>query len=474
MVAFGTSGLRGLATDLLAGPGYRHAAAFAGHLLATGGVAPGAAIAVAMDRRESSPALTGQTVHAVRAAGLRPVFFGVLPTPALALHAMSQGIPAIMVTGSHIPPDRNGLKFYRPDGEIDKADEIAIAAMAAAMPEADAPPEDHLPAADMAAQDRYLERYRRFFGQEMLSGWRIGVWRHSSVAADILVALLAGLGAEVVELGASGEFVAVDTEAIDQSTAERLKAWRDLHGLDAIVSTDGDGDRPLLVDDRGAVVRGDALGVLVARHLDADVVVTPVSSNPGITSDHGFDVLRTRIGSPYVIAGMAEARDRGARRIVGFEANGGVLLGSEVRDADEGLSALPTRDSLLPLLSALALAGSGRSVSRLVETLGLPACASGRVEDFPRSEADRLLAWIAESTENMETFLSDQGRVARVETIDGTQIHLDNGCMIHLRPSGNAPEMRCYVSAADAERAEALLGFGLKQIRSFGNFDEET
>ncbi len=33
-----------------------------------------------------------------------------------------------MVTGSHIPFDRNGLKFYRPEGEISKADELAILA----------------------------------------------------------------------------------------------------------------------------------------------------------------------------------------------------------------------------------------------------------------------------------------------------------------------------------------------------------
>ncbi|MGO7770887.1 hypothetical protein ACC736_39275, partial [Rhizobium ruizarguesonis] len=36
-----------------------------------------------------------------------------------------------MVTGSHIPADRNGIKFYLPDGEIDKSDEADITALAA-------------------------------------------------------------------------------------------------------------------------------------------------------------------------------------------------------------------------------------------------------------------------------------------------------------------------------------------------------
>src|SRR3546814_7107480 len=71
---------------------------------------------------------------AVRAAGLEAECCGMLPTPALALHAITQRIPAVMVTGSHIPFDRNGLKFYRPDGEIDKLDEQAILAAGQPMP----------------------------------------------------------------------------------------------------------------------------------------------------------------------------------------------------------------------------------------------------------------------------------------------------------------------------------------------------
>ncbi len=58
--------------------------------------------------------------------GLEVVYYGVVPTPALAYVSMQDNIPCIMVTGSHIPFDRNGLKFYRPDGEITKTDEQAI------------------------------------------------------------------------------------------------------------------------------------------------------------------------------------------------------------------------------------------------------------------------------------------------------------------------------------------------------------
>ena len=187
MVAFGTSGLRGLATDLLAGPGYAHAYAFASYLRAKHAIAPGATVLVGCDRRESSPELTWQVLAALTDAGLSPVFCGILPTPALALRALEIAAPAVMVTGSHIPADRNGLKFYRADGEIDKADEIAIAAGA----QANAAWRSSgglltLPQPDGQALSAYLERYRAAFPEQILRGKQIGVYEHSSVAAEVL------------------------------------------------------------------------------------------------------------------------------------------------------------------------------------------------------------------------------------------------------------------------------------------------
>ena len=129
-VKFGTSGLRGLAVDLLDGSADTFALAFVRHLLMTGYVQSGARMFVGRDLRESSPMIAARCVKALRRAGMVAVDCGVLPTPALALYSRANRAAAIMVTGSHIPADRNGLKFYRPDGEIDKADEASIAALA--------------------------------------------------------------------------------------------------------------------------------------------------------------------------------------------------------------------------------------------------------------------------------------------------------------------------------------------------------
>ncbi len=466
MVAFGTSGLRGLAADLLAGPGYAYVWAFATYLRSSGQATPNRLILLGRDRRESSPDMAKQAISALRSAGLSPVYCGMLPTPALAHQALRIGAPAIMVTGSHIPADRNGLKFYRADGEIDKADEKAIAALAgkAAFPapaHADLRP---LPVPNTEALHRYVSRYKTAFPGPMLRGKRIGVYTHSSVAAEILADLASFLGAEVILLGSSGEFVAIDTEAIDEETATRLADWARRHRLDAIMSTDGDGDRPLLTDETGGVIRGDALGVISAIFLNADVVVTPVSSNPAIEKRLRSLVVRTKIGSPYVLAGMAAvARDHS--RVVGFEANGGLLLGSRLEVSGAPLDALPTRDSVLPMLCAFAAAfESNVPLSKLVEGLGLPICLSGRVENFPRSDSDSLMATLRSSPQRIQSFLKGIGTYSHCVDIDGLQIYLDDESMIHLRPSGNAPEMRCYVSALTAARAAELLCCGLTAI----------
>src|SRR5690606_2121409 len=88
----------------------------------------GGKVFLGRDFRYSSPAIAEDCAAAIAQFGLEAVDCGTIPTPALACHAMAAGCGAIMVTGSHIPVDRNGLKFYLPGGEISKADEAGIIA----------------------------------------------------------------------------------------------------------------------------------------------------------------------------------------------------------------------------------------------------------------------------------------------------------------------------------------------------------
>ncbi len=257
--------------------------------------------------------MSAACISAAQEIGMNVENCGPLPTPALALRAMSLKVPAIMVTGSHIPADRNGLKFYRPDGEIDKADEAGILSVLE-LDAVTASPFSAQSAVTPTAFNDYVERCISILGPQALAGRRIGVYQHSSVSRDLIVTVLQELGADAVALGRSDVFVPVDTEALRPEDVAFADAASRKYKLDALVSTDGDADRPLVADENGVFLRGDSLGLLTARFLNADAVVTPVTSNTAIELSGLFaKVYRTRVGSPYVIEGMEQAVKDGYR-----------------------------------------------------------------------------------------------------------------------------------------------------------------
>lgn len=467
---FGTSGLRGLSRDLEGSPAALYATAFARHLLNTGLATKGDPVLVGRDFRPSSPAIAAIVIGALRKAGLDPLDCGTVPTPALALLGLERQAASLMITGSHIPADRNGIKFYRPDGEIGKADEAAITEIAesiSATETIEVTPST-APDASREAETLFLARYATLLPSNALKGMRIGVYQHSTVARDLFVTILSKLGAECVPLGRSEEFIPVDTEAVSPKTIEQLCDWAPAHKLDAIVSADGDGDRPLVADETGTPLRGDLLGLVVASFLRADIVATPVTSNSGIENAGLFEVMRTRVGSPFVIAAMDEAVAKGARTVVGFEANGGTLTATPSTVNGTPLAALPTRDSFLPALAVLALAADRKQpLSAVASSFRLPVAAADRLEDFPVETSAALMAELRSSPEALAAFLAPIGMPELTSDIDGLRVTLTDGRIIHFRPSGNAPEMRCYVEAADEAAAQTLLAQGLGLIRKW-------
>lgn len=467
-VPFGTSGVRGLVSAMTDRLCFAYTTGFLEYLRSIGEFADGTPVALAGDLRPSTPRILRACAAAVRAAGGQAEFCGTVPTPALAYHALDRRIPSLMVTGSHIPADRNGIKFYRPCGEVLKEDEAGILAQIV-----DLRPQlfdaagalrvcDELPV-PLEITGRYLDRYRRFFGPDALSGMTVGVYQHSAVGRDVLVEALKALGATAIPFGRSDDFVPVDTEAIRAEDVLLAREWAKSHAVDAIVSTDGDSDRPLLADADGNWLRGDIAALLCAKWLGADCVVTPVSSNTAAELCGAFKkVTRTRIGSPYVIAAMQqEAAASPAAVVCGYEANGGVLLGSSVGNGSRSLAPLPTRDALLPILAILAGA-KGSSVKDLVAALPSRATHSDRLVDVPPQRSaemiDRLLAGTTpDRLARLEAcFGTIAGKPVAVDTTDGLRISFDRSVIIHLRASGNAPELRCYTEAPTAAAAKDL------------------
>lgn len=460
---FGTSGLRGLVSDLTDDVCARYMAAFLTHMQKLHGLQKGAVILVGQDLRKSSPRIANAVIKAGMAAGFEIENCGALPTPALGLAAMERQCPAVMVTGSHIPEDRNGLKFYRADGEIDKADEAGIlAVLQESAPLSDKP----LPPISHAALLRYRERALSILPPEALKGMRIGVYQHSSVARDFLIDILTTLKADVVPLFRADDFIPVDTEALRKEDIEIAAKSVKAHRLDGLISTDGDADRPLVADETGRFIKGDLLGLLAAEFLGADAVATPVTSISIIEKSGRFQkVYRSKVGSPFVIAAMQEAKKDGFQTIVGFEANGGVLTGS----AAKGLKALPTRDAILPILAALGLSSMrGVPLSALLKDLPQRFSASARLQNIAPQKAQAFLSALKEE-KTAAAFLPPHNQNVTLDTIDGVRFVLNNGDVVHLRASGNAPELRCYAEADSLTHAEDLCAFALYQFQKMEN-----
>jgi len=491
---FGTSGRRGEIIHLTPLEIYLNVLAELEYLqslpLGEGGVCQGDDFYIAFDLRPSSPSMALAAVEAMRDAGMKPVNCGRIPTPALTLYALAQGKGSLMVTGSHIPFNRNGYKLNTSRGELLKLHENPINARVAEVRkrlyEQDAEASRFnaegqfktdpavLPAQDDAAAAMYLDRYTDFFVGQSLAGRRILVYQHSAVGRDLLVEVLRRLGAKVVPAGRSDVFVPIDTENIEVPQLAAIQALVDGQ-YDAVVSIDGDSDRPLLLGVRAdGTLRffgGDLLGMVVAEYLHADAVVVPISCNDAIDRGDLAGVLapKTRIGSPYVIAGMEEAISQGKKVVCGWEANGGFLLGSDLPK----LKALATRDAFLPLLCAFFAAGNG-SLIDLFDRLPARFSKAALLKDFPRETSLKIIAQL--TPESVGRFFDARlgfGTLERIDRTDGVRMIFSNGDVAHVRPSGNADELRIYAVAGTQMRADAIAEAGvapggiLRQLEAF-------
>ncbi|NOH45046.1 phosphomannomutase [Vibrio cyclitrophicus] len=458
-IQFGTSGARGLVEQFTPNACAAFAHAFISSIQNQFEFKQ---VAIAIDNRPSSPAMAQACTKAVQQLGLDVVYYGVVPTPALAYVSMQDTVPCIMVTGSHIPFDRNGLKFYRPDGEITKADEQAILNAAAEFESI-----SDLPTLEVntAAGTKYMERYTSLFDSQMLAGKRIGIYEHSSAGRDLYAPLFEALGAEVIALERSDEFVPIDTEAVAESDKEKARQWSAEYGFDCILSTDGDGDRPLVADENGDWLRGDILGLLCAQEMGIEALAIPVSCNTIIEQSSAFKtVSKTKIGSPYVIAEF-DALSSQYCRIAGFEANGGFLLGSDVKINGQVLKALPTRDAVLPALMLLS-AAKHTNIAKLVSDLPQRFSHSDRIQNFA---TENSLAILAKGSKNPQALIDELGfidTVKTVDTTDGLRITLSGGDIVHLRPSGNAPELRCYAESATMAKAQSIVDSVLSKVQT--------
>ena len=220
-------------------------------------------------------------------------------------------------------------------------------------------------------------------------------------------------------------------------------------------------------------IRDSVLGVVTAEYLGADSAAIPISSNDAAMhhlKKSGTIISLTRIGSPHVIVAMEDLRND-YENVVGWEVNGGFFTSGDIDMDGAVLSALPTRDAVLPMICAvLSAKDKSLKVSELFAGLPERYTQAGLIDNFDMATSAKIIEALSGDIDKAmnlinKVFLKDHGfgDVESIDTTDGVRIYFDNGDVAHLRPSGNAPQLRMYSNANTQERADQIVEHAIRE-----------
>jgi len=434
--------------------------AIADHLSAAGRDEP---VAVGYDARETSEGFAESLAEVLAGNG-----FDVLlperdaPTPVIAYAIVNRGLAgACMVTASHNPPEYNGVKFIPHDGAP------ALPGVTEDVVERLAEP-DLLPEAERGEISRvdlvrdHADAARDVVGRLAgaatgsdgidLDGLTVAYDAMHGSGRGVTDALLESAGAEVVRLRCDRD-VTFGGDSPEPS-AEHLGELADRvtdpdTDVDLGIANDGDADRIAVVTpDRGVLDANLFYAACYDRLLENDSgpAVRTVSTTflvDRIAEAHGESVYETPVGFKWVAEAMGEQD-----ALFGGEESGGFTLRGHVREKDGVLMALLAA-------STHAAEPFDARVDRLLDEHG--AIASGKVSlDCPD---DRKAGVLDELEDHIPESVSGHG-VAKVVTLDGFKLLLENGSWLLVRPSGTEPKLRVYAEADSDAAVNDLLAEG--------------
>lgn len=436
---FGTSGIRGEAKTLFTNQFcFDIGITFAKFLDEHNQSGP---IAVGMDPRGSSPRILEAIEAGLLFAERKVVDQGATPVPALNwVLKVAPYAGSIMVSGSHISANLNGLKFFAFKEEILKNHEKEINDIYDRIKnKAKFQKSKHIIDEESRANESYQEMLINL-ADEPYPQWKLVIVDPGNGAqSDTMPQVLSRLGLSVKEINATiqGEFIARDTET--EGVLADLQKLVKTEKADMGIAYDYDGDRVIFIDENSEFIPGDYTGALIAKYSDTSKVITPINTSQ-VVDYLDKPVVRTMVGSPYVVEAMKKHKAS-----FGFEANGGGISAEIMMSRDGGSTAIKILNLLKNRKSKL---------SSLVDTL--PRFYLHRVKvDCPR-ELNKVI--IKEAKKKFKGI--------KIEEIDGLKIWLDKTSWILFRPSSNAPEFRVFTEAKDKKRAKALAEEGMNLVKN--------
>jgi len=401
-------------------------------------------IIIGKDTRLSGYMFENALVAGIVSRGVDVKLVGPLPTPAIAFITRNMRADAgIVISASHNPYQDNGIKIFVRDGcKLPDEQEAEVERLAlASLNGSDQAPRPRAGRIGKAARiddapGRYIVFLKNAFpSQYTLDGLSIAVDCAHGAAYKVAPAVLSELGAELKLTGVEPDGTNIN-QGVGALHPEGLIETIARGEADVGLAFDGDGDRLIMVDEKGEIVDGDHIMALCADDLlkrgdlrQATVVAT-VMSNLGLDlamRELGIRLLRTRVGDRYV----AEAMTQGGYNL-GGEQSGHLIFRDHNTTGDGILSALQ-------VLRVMVAVGKPLSELKSIMTSVPQMLVNLRVrERKPLAQAQAL----SKAMSAQEERLGETGRLL-------------------VRYSGTEPLLRIMVEAAD----EGLMNEAAEELR---------
>ncbi|MDR1953365.1 MAG: phosphoglucosamine mutase [Clostridiales Family XIII bacterium] len=438
---FGTDGVRGVANDDLS-PELAYRLGKAGtYTLGRSARDKAPLVIIGKDTRISGDMLEESLSAGVLAMGGHVVKAGVIPTPAIAYLVRELGADCgAVISASHNSFEYNGIKFFNKDGyKLDDAieDDIETLVLHGANMNGYATGADIGRACERA--EDALRRYTDYLisGMETdISGRKIVVDCANGAAVRAARMVFDALGAQTVFIGCDPDGININA-GVGSTHPDTLRAAVMAEGADIGLAFDGDADRLIAVDETGAIMDGDKIMYVCARHmkqrgaLTGNLITATVMSNIGLRvalENEEIDLQIADVGDRYVLEMMRETGS-----VLGGEQSGHIIFAGRNTTGDGLFAALRLLEAITASGQSASEATSGiRIYPQILKNARVKAQNKGRYLNDPE---------IGIAIEKVEKQMKDEGRVL-------------------IRPSGTEPLVRVMLEGAD----RAFIGRAAEEL----------
>ena len=409
---------------------YRIGAAFGTYV---NKILDGKKVVVGNDVRNSSIPLAYSLISGILSTGVSVTFAGTSAFGQTLFAGWDLKTDAIAyITGSHLPPEWNGIKFYHSDGvgyseeELQQIRDFAI--------NDDCIKVDWKELGDVKTIDSRT-KYREFFNSKFNFIKKIKVALDCGGGSTTLSApeIFNDLGLETIPIYCDTDpsFSGRPSDPKPKNLVELVKNVKE-QKCNFGVAFDGDGDRAVIVDDSGKVLSADETGILIGKYglsQKTGTIIVNVECSKAVGEQLeplGYQIKQIPVGHTFL---TIEAKQEDSP--LGIESSGHIII-TEYFLFDDAL--------VTPLKIAEILNREKNTLSNLVESIPIYPLHKEEIECSDRIKFDVVEALKAELSENFDD----------LSTLDGVRINLEKGWVL-IRPSNTSPIIRMTIEADDED-----------------------